>query len=355
MDINPKITSEVVDCKYLKIQDTTVYTDTYSQSMYARAYFVECRDSTVRRVDFSNLRSLMVYSEIIKDGLHTVSMAISRRYNSAQAYLAGNIVAARPYSSGGGGGEITLQYEYSESGLKFYIATVDAPGILNGINDDWEEISAEYGSLSLFQSDTESEVVQVEEIVDCRIFVPLRIDCRKFEVSKSISANYSAIVYSLKSYIQNDPIYSFLPQWENDKAIFDFNQIAPADLSNIYIIKLIDPESVEDEDYIVIYDLCKAIECQNRLILELICKDCESCRPSKEEAYKRYSLNRMIAMFGSVMLNIHQSEFSNIGASTIDANRYNSIKDASEKLDMYLMLINRCGDCEEEFSNCEGC
>lgn len=355
MDITPRITCEIVDCKYLKIIDTTVYSEAEPSTMFGKAFFIEMDESTVKRFDFSNVQSTQTFLEYIKDGLHKCYMAIAPRYNPSETYSEGDLVVARPEASNPFDPPIEYSTGYSDTGLKFYVANKNTPGLLTTISADWDLVPSEFDSLALFEASPICKVAFIEENVDCRVFNVLRKDCRIFEITRNSSTDYVAQIYSLKSYIQDEIIYSMIPSWNNDTAIFDFNQIAPEDISNIYIVKLADPATKEERDFIVIYDLCKALECQNRLITELLCKDCESCMPSKEEAYKRYSLNRMIGLFSSIMIDIHQSEFMYLGAATISDDRYTAIKNASEKLEMYLKLIYRCGDCEEDFKGCEGC
>ena len=127
----------------------------------------------------------------------------------------------------------------------------------------------------------------LEEIVDCRRFDVKRTACRVFEVTTTTGADYRADIYSLKSYMTAETIYSTYPSWSLNKATFDFNQIAPEDISNIYIINLVNPNDKTDTNYIVVYDLCKAIECKEKLLLSILCEDCESCSPNKAEEYRR--------------------------------------------------------------------
>ena len=63
----------------------------------------------------------------------------------------------------------------------------------------------------------------------------------------------------------------------------------------------------------------------------------------------------MIALLSSVMMDIHEAEFSNLGEANINESRYTSIKRASVKLQMYLSLALRCGECDKELTNCKGC
>lgn len=356
MTITPKITAEVQDCEYLKIIDTTVYSQSEPKTLFGRAYFAEIEGLSLKRADLNNLRSQQVFLPIIRDGLHKVYMALAPGYERGATYAEGSVVVAIPgISTGPGDPPIEYSSGYNPGIAYFYIALTETDEIIDNNNEDWEMLENVFDSLALFQADPLCKVAEIEESVDCVTFNIKRTGCRTFDISKMNDSDYAALVYSMKSYLSDSPIYSFTPLWQQNKAVFDFNQIAPADISNIYVIKLSNPSDRTDFHYLVVYDLCKALECYTSIILDLLCKECEGCTPSKEETYRRFSLNRMSALFSSIMMSIHQSEFANLGEAVITDSRYASIKDASEKLEMFLELIYRCGECSDKFENCIDC
>lgn len=355
MTIEPKISCEVSACRYFKIVDRTVYTEMEPKNYFGRAYFYKREGAVGHGSSLSNVQSESLYMEFSNDGIYRISMAIAPSYKPAGIYPEGSVVIGIATPGVIDPGDPPIDYSLGIGEAKFYVALEDTPGPLTKNNAKWQEIQDVYASLAIFEADPDCKVVWLDEIVDCNIFTVKRTACRIFEVASTGSTQYRVDIYDFKGYLSGEAIYRFYPNWVGNKIVLDFNTIAPGDLSNIYIVKFVNESDRSDFEHLVIYDLCRAMECQSRLILELLCKECESCRPSREEEFKRYSLNRMVALMSSIMMLIHQAEFMNIGDVNISDDRYTSIKEASIKLQQFLDLIHRCGECEEVLNDCKGC
>jgi len=343
MIATPSIITSVKDCKYLNIEDTTV-----TEELYGRVFFLIAEGSTIIRSNFDSIGGLTAQMELIKDGLHTAFMVVADIWK-AGTYVSGSVVLSPAYNSEDPpiDGSVIALY-------RLWIANKETALTISDASPDWDLVAENETSFDILTEAPNVKVATQVENVDCKQFNSIRKACNVMQLSKSDATDYKLEIYSVKSYINGEILLELPGAWVENKMELDFGELL-VNPTDIYVVDMINPLDESDHSLVVMYNLCMVHECMQHLIRNVICKECSSCTPSKEEQYRRYTLNRMLAIYVSLIMNIHYAEVIYLGESDLSDTRYEAIVDASNKLDNLLLLMDDCGECRDLFANCSSC
>lgn len=340
MTADPKISVSIKDCKSIQVNDTTVNT---LNEFYGRVIFITDEDEDNVQASYVCMTSLICLIPLLRDGTHIVNLVCVDEWE-AGTYAAGDIVL-KPAAG---------EMKSSPYPMNYYLALSSTNEEPSDTATYWQRIIRDADAYSSFMEAGNVKIASLTEIVDCKVFESTRTECNVFEISKTDDVEYNLEIYTLKGFNSGETPLSVSGEWSANKMKIDFSDLF-SEPTNIYVVKLINPNSAIDINYKVINNLCMVHECMKSLILDILCKECNDCYPSKEELFKRHTLNRMVAVYSSLMMNLQAAELQFLGTGDLTESAYNTYYAAAGKLENLVMLMTDCGECKAVFENCSSC
>ena len=333
-----------ISCGYAKIIDESVYgAPPDSRADYGIVIMVQKNGVTDYTLsDFTNSNEW--YVPIVNNTLYTV-MCFQLPAWVAGSYAAGQVV-----------------YDYNTQ-LFWYnnaiIATTDTPGTGN----DWKQLTNDLAGYNfLNNSCTGASTTQIQQA--CPNYTLTKVNCanddccREWQIcdnSGDTTIKYLAIFDSGGNLITGglygiDPSISTcvtvtLPK----QGVFIVGAMEVSNPNLHIAVELITSYS----DFFMIYEFCQLQKCVQYLIDKILCsKDtcqeiCDPCDKDKilESQKSRMDLNRIIALFGTLLAMENAEKITYLGVFDFDATRADFIS----KIGMYIQKIIdisiRCGIC----------
>ena len=123
----------------------------------------------------------------------------------------------------------------------------------------------------------------------------------------------------------------------------------------IYIVTITTNQNVTSK--FVIFDFCDLFACVKKLLLEIWCKEdicCDRC-DEKVDSKKRHELNKMMAVFQSLIAVTYASAFTFFGLTCLSDANMKKIGEVKMLYDTLKKLVENCGECKDVKANTLPC
>lgn len=215
---------------------------------------------------------------------------------------------------------------------------------MDGTHDGWMELGITRYSFFLRSTNTLKSYAY-ETIEECPNYKIIKSSCTDYILYDN-SENENAKQYSIETY-NGEEIVSDVEMVIGGQTSFILLE------DDVYIITIKEEiEGVYEETYSYpIYQYCDIKNCTVNLITDLLCNEndpcCTGCDSKEIELMKmkRYDLNLINAMVGSLLYYINIEKMEYLGVSTIDEDRLTYITMIGELISKLKDVMTRCGSC----------
>lgn len=333
------------NCGYAKIIDDSVYTGQEPRSNFGIAIFVE--EAGIMNYGLSDFTNSDPWYIPIQNNTQYEIIAFQVPVWVAGTYAIDEVV----YDVATG------LFWYNSSGAP----TTEQPGV----GTAWTEVPNDVNGLAMFNNESTSITTTVVQQT-CPDYTLSKVQCndpasccktwRVCDNSGNMLIKYIGLFDYLGNYISMTYIDPNVETCKDivltDSGVYTVGILAygtsPTPLPHILF-----QYQTTYTDWLVIYEYCQIQQCAQYLIDQILCSSdpctevCNPCNPDKIKAQQnaRAELNRIIALFGTLLGMINAEKITYLGTYDMNATR----ADFVSKIGLYFVKVNdlaiRCGIC----------
>lgn len=253
-------------------------------------------------------------------------------------------------------GAVTSEPGTVAGGSDWQLLALTETNPLGGTIDDGDDLYAVWEEGFLTQGQDEG-ISNLYITTNCPLFTLEKQSCHNWRVNDNSGSTITVGSVILKKY-EGTVL--------DDELSFSSN-IADIDLGNyvggddgVFIVEVWGQLASESEDTLkaelVIYDFCDAWTCYMELVRWNMCKcadpcDKEDCEEQYDITERRYDMNSIFGMLGTIERYVYRDRWEYIGVLSIEDDRDTLISRIGQMVEKLSIIVNRCGKCTTDATN----
>ena len=339
----PSMTTETVNCGFLRIRDNTLYA---TNSFYSEGHDLRSNYGILILIDYSVDNIIFtnepLYTQLINNELPSIwniDIPNIQYYYKIKAYWCLKVTQViTPLIKN------TVVYNSTDGNFYSFNVETGVYTLLDTVTD-WS-----------FCCDSNTTILQYKEVLfyeKTSNYVITKAACHQYYICDR-SNNDSKKIYSIytpgTSVTDTEPLLNgTYDPVEDNPFLLDLTTLG----DGVYVIKIDDGSSYWQYP---IYDFCSIQICQESLIRDILCTDTDcvstcDANYTLEDTNKRNILNMINAVYDDIIGKINAERMEYLGIYSIDPDRAATLQEVDNLITKLIEITLRCGVCNDIDTN----